>query len=87
MQCSNCKKEEIWLEVIGKDFICHRCIKKHKILGLVFKTNTEAYKKIIKKLKPKDYQGYMALERKEIEQILELKKYGIKLKTTNVVEL
>ncbi|MBW2996028.1 hypothetical protein KY332_01875 [Candidatus Woesearchaeota archaeon] len=87
MKCDNCNKEQTWLEMIGANFYCHRCIQKHKILGLVFRTNTEAFKKIIKKLKPASYEDYMALERKHIESIVDLRKYGIKLKTTNVVEL
>ena len=87
MKCDNCKKEQTWLEMIGTNFICHRCIQKHKILGLVFRTNTEAFKKILKKLKPKNYEEYMQLKRKQIEPIVDLRKYGIKLKTTNVIEL
>ncbi len=45
------------------------------------------FKKIMKKLKPKDYNEYMQLDRKEIEPIVDLKKYGIKLKTTNIIAL
>jgi hypothetical protein len=87
MKCDNCRKEETWFEIIGGNFYCSKCIQKHKILGLVFRTNTEAFKKIIKKLKPKTYEEYMALDRKQIESIVDLRKYGIKLKTTNVIEL
>ena len=87
MQCDSCKKELTWLEMMGANFICHKCLQKNKILGLVFRTNTEAFKKIIKKLKPKNYKEYMKITREQIESIVDLKKYGIKLKTTNVVEL
>ncbi|MBR9691324.1 hypothetical protein GOV06_00915 [Candidatus Woesearchaeota archaeon] len=87
MKCDNCQKEQIWLEMIGANFYCHRCIQKHKILGLVFRTNTEAFKKIMKKLKPKNYEEYIQLERKQIEPIVNLRKYGIRLKTTNIIEL
>ena len=87
MKCDNCSKEQTWLEMIGANFYCHKCIQKHKILGLVFRTNTEAFKKIVKKLKPANYEEYMSLERKQIEPIIDLRRYGIKLKTTNVVEL
>ena len=87
MECDNCRKEQTWLEMLGPHFFCHRCIQKHKILGLVFRTNTEAFKKIIKKLKPKSYEEYLAITRKQIEEIIDLRKYDIKLKTTNVVEL
>jgi len=87
MKCDNCGKEQTWLEMLGPNFYCHRCIQKHKLLGLVFRTNTEAFRKIIKKLKPKNYAEYMALERKQIEQVINLRKYDIKLKTTNVIEL
>ena len=87
MECDNCKKEQIWLELIGSQFFCHKCIKKHKILGLIFRTNTDVFKKIMKKLKPKSYEEYLAITRKQIEPIVNLRKYGIRLKTTNVVEL
>ncbi|MBD3354973.1 hypothetical protein GF361_03230 [Candidatus Woesearchaeota archaeon] len=87
MKCSNCKKEETWLEMIGSNFICPRCLQKHKIIGLVFRTNTKAFKRLIKKLKPKDYSEYMKITRKQVESAFDLRKYGIKLKTTNVVEL
>ena len=87
MQCDNCKKEETWLEVIGSNFICKTCVQKHRIMGLIFRTHADVFKKILKKLKPKDYTEYMQLERKDIEPIVDLRKYGIKLKTTNVVEL
>mgnify|MGYP006308118073 CR=1 FL=1 len=41
----------------------------------------------MKELKPKDYNEYMNIKRKDIEDAFDLRKYGIKLKTTNVVEL
>jgi len=87
MQCDTCKRETTWLEMIGAHFICHKCLQKNKLLGLVFRTNTEAFKRIVKKLKPKNYEEYMDITREQIERILDLRKYGIKLKTTNVVEL
>lgn len=87
MKCDNCKKEETWLEMVGAEFLCARCLQKHKIMGLIFRTHADVFKKIIKKLKVKNYEEYMALERKQIEPIVDLRKYGIKLKTTNVVEI
>lgn len=87
MKCDNCRKEKTWLDMIGSEFICHGCIQKHKLLGLIFRTNIDVFKKIIKKLKPSNFEEYMRLDRKEIEPIVDLRKYGIKLKTTNVVEL
>ena len=87
MKCSNCKKEEQWLEVIGQDFICKKCINKNKIMGLVYRTHIDTFNFLIRKLKLKNYQEFMAITRKQIEELVNLKKYGIFLKTTNVVEL
>ena len=80
MQCDNCKKEETWLENIGSNFICSRCIQKHKEMGLIFRTHIDSFRRIIKKLKPHNYEEYTRLEKSQIEQVVELKKYGIKLR-------
>ncbi len=87
MKCDNCKKEELWLNSIGTEFICKKCIQKHKIMGLIFRTQTDVFKGLLKRLKIKNYEEMMNLERKQIESTTNLRKFGIKLKTTNVVEL
>ena len=56
-------------------------------MGLVFRTQIDIFKGILKKLKIQNYNEMMQLERKQIENVSNLRKYGIKLKTTNVVEL
>ena len=75
------------MNMIGAEFICAKCIQKHKIMGLLFRTKIDAFKKIIKKLKIQNYEEMMNLDRKQIEECVNLRNYGIKLKTTNVVEL
>ena len=87
MKCSNCKKEDPWLEMIGSDFICKKCINKHKIMGLVFRTHVDTFHFLIRKIQPKNYAEFMSIDRKQVESLVNLKKYGIFLKTTNVVEL
>lgn len=87
MKCDNCKKESQWLEIIGSDFICHKCINKHNIMGLILRTHANTFKHIIKKLNLKNFQEMMNLTRKQIENNVDLKKYGIILKTTNIVEI
>lgn len=87
MKCDNCKKESQWLEIIGSDFICHKCINKHKIMGLVLRTHINTFRIIIKKLNVKNYQEFMNLKREQIEKSANLKKYGIFLKTTNIVNI
>ncbi|MEA2037221.1 MAG: hypothetical protein U9O94_06935 [Nanoarchaeota archaeon] len=87
MKCSNCSKEDPWLEIIGGDFICKKCINKHKIMGLVYRTHVDTFQFLIRKLAPKNYTEFMEATRKDIEKLVNLKKYGIFLKTTNVVEL
>jgi len=87
MKCTNCKKEDQWLEMLGTDFICRKCINKHKIMGLVYRTHIDTFHFLIRKLNPKNYQEFMAITRKVVEDHVNLKKYGIFLKTTNVVEI
>ncbi|MBW2988759.1 hypothetical protein KY358_00410 [Candidatus Woesearchaeota archaeon] len=87
MKCSNCKKESAWLEVIGSDFICKKCVNKHKIMGLVFRTHIDTFQFLLRKFEPKNYCEFMKITRNEVEKLVNLKKYGIFLKTTNVVEL
>ena len=87
MKCDNCKKEDTWLEYIGKNFICKKCVTKHKIMGLIFRTHIDTFKFLLRKLEPKNYEEYLIISRKDIEKHVDLKKYGIKLKTTNIIEL
>lgn len=56
-------------------------------MGLILRTHTDTFKYIIRKLNIQNYEALMKLERKDIENIVDLKKYGISLKTTNVVEI
>ena len=87
MNCDNCKKEDQWLEVIGSNFICAKCIQKHKELGFIYRTKINVFRTIIKEFKPKDFEVYMNITRKQIEEKFNLKSNGIILKTTNVVEI
>ncbi|MBR9699069.1 hypothetical protein GOV09_01270 [Candidatus Woesearchaeota archaeon] len=87
MNCDNCKKEDPWLEIIGKNFICKRCVQQHKEMGLVYRTHIDTFHFLIRKLKPEDFEAYMDITREQIEEHADLKKAGIKFPTTNVVSL
>lgn len=87
MKCTNCKKESQWLEVIGSDLICKKCVNKHKIMGMIFRTHIDTFHFLLRKLTPKNYPEFMETTRKQVENLVNLKKYGIFLKTTNVVEI
>jgi len=87
MKCTNCRKEDQWLEIIGSDLICKRCINKNKIMGLIFRTHIDTFHFLLRKIQPKNYQEFIDITRKQVEKLVNLKKYGIFLKTTNVVEL
>lgn len=87
MKCDNCKKEDPWLEVIGKDIICKKCIQKHREMGLVYRTHIDTFHFLLRKLQPQNYEEYMNTTRKQIEEVADLRKAGIKFPTTNVVEL
>lgn len=87
MQCSNCKRESSWMEIIGSDFICQKCVQKHKIMRLIYNRHLDTFRSVLKKLNIKNYTEYMGITRKQLEEIVDFDKIGVKLKTTNVVEL
>ncbi len=80
MKCKNCKKESQWLEIVGSDFVCRKCIGKHKIIGLILRTHMDTFNFLVRKLKIKNYKELIEVRREEIEKVVELKKYGIFLK-------
>lgn len=87
MKCTNCGKESQWLEILGSDFICKKCIMKNKVMAAVFRTHMDTFRYIIRKLKIGSYSEFMKITRKDAERVADLKKQGIFLKTTNVVEM
>ena len=87
MKCTNCKKESPWLEIMDSEFICRKCINKHKIMGLIYRTHIDTFHFLLRKIQPENYEEFMAITRKQVEKLVNLKKYGIFLKTTNVVEI
>ncbi len=56
-------------------------------MGLILRTHVDTFKYIVRKLNVKDYKELMNLKREDIEEVTDLKKYGIFLKTTNVVNI
>ncbi len=80
MECKNCNKESQWLEIIGSDYICHKCIGKHKVLGLILRTHMDTFNFLVRNLKIKNYEELIDVTRSEIEKAADLKKYGIILK-------
>ena len=79
MKCDNCGKEAQWLEIIGPEYICHKCVSKNKVLGLVLRTHMDTFRFIVRKLKIKSYSDLMKVSKKDVEKIADLKEHGIKL--------
>ncbi|MBW2982588.1 hypothetical protein KY343_06920 [Candidatus Woesearchaeota archaeon] len=80
MKCDNCRKESQWLEIIGSEYICHKCIGKNKVLGLILRTHIDTFQFIVRKLKPKDYSDLMKISKEDVEKIADLKEHGIELR-------
>ena len=80
MKCENCKKESQWLEIVGSDFICRRCIGKHRIMGLILRTHMDTFNFLVRNLKIKNYKELINIKKEEIEKVADLKKHGIILK-------
>jgi len=87
MKCDNCGNEATWMEMIGSDFICRKCVQKHKIMGLLLRTHMNSFQFALKKLKIKNYAEFMEITREQLEEIINFKKIKVKLETTNVVFL
>lgn len=87
MRCSNCDRESTWMGIIGSDFVCNKCVQKHKIMGLICSRHIDTFRSVLKRLHISNYQQYMAITRKQLEGRVDFDKIGIKLKTTNVLEI
>jgi len=87
MKCVSCGKESSWTEIIGTDFVCIKCVQKHKVLRLVHNRHLDTFRSVLKKLDVKNYADYMKITREQLEKIVNFEKIGIKLKTTNIVDL
>ena len=85
MKCENCRKESQWLELIGSDYVCRKCIGKHKIMGLILRTHMDTFSFLVRNLKIKSYNELMNVKQEEIEKLADLKKYGIFLKKENEI--
>jgi hypothetical protein len=86
MKCSNCHRESTWMEVIGSDFICPKCVQRHPILKLVYNRHIDTFHSVLKRLKIGNYGQYMQITRDQLG-FVNFDKIGVKLKTTNVVEI
>ena len=87
MRCDNCGKEESFVEIIGKDMVCKKCVQKHKIMGNLFRTHINTFHYVLRHTKPASYEEFMNIDRKTLEKLVDFAKIGVKIKTTNVVEL
>jgi hypothetical protein len=73
MKCDICKKETQWLEVIGKDFVCHSCIQKHnKLIGAILRTHMDSFNRIMKKKKVQDFEEFKRLKKEDIKDIVNI---------------
>jgi len=75
MKCDNCGKEENWLEMIGGQFICHKCINKHKEMGLLLRTDLKAFQIVLKKLKIQNYDDLMNVKTEDVKKLVPLGRY------------
>lgn len=73
MKCDICSKEKQWLEVIGKNFVCHSCIQKHnKLLGNILRTHMDSFQRILKKKKVQDFEEFKQLKKEDIKEIVNI---------------
>ena len=68
MKCTVCNKESTWLEFIGSDAVCQRCVNKNSIMGNLARTHTNTFHHIIKKIKPANYEEYMKISKEDARE-------------------
>lgn len=73
MNCDICKKDCQWLEVIGKDFVCHGCIQKgNALLGKILRTHMDSFQRVMKKKQIKDFNEFKKLTKEDIKDIINI---------------
>jgi hypothetical protein len=82
MLCDNCKKKDDWLQIVGNDFICKKCISQNRELGYILKTKKDTFEYIIKKTKVKNYKEMLNITREQIDNVIDLKEQGIVIPLT-----
>jgi hypothetical protein len=80
MKCDSCMAESKWLEILGKDMICHKCLQSNKMMGYILKTHMDTFHFLIKRLKIMSFPEYLRIAREDIEDKADLRKHGIILK-------
>ncbi len=56
-------------------------------MGNLMRTHMNVFRGVLKRLQVKNYQEFMQLKRDDLEKMVDFRKIGIKLKTTNVVNI
>lgn len=56
MLCDICKKDVTWINMVGKDYVCNKCIVKHTVLKEVNKSDESRLRAILRELNPKDFE-------------------------------
>ncbi|MFH1849956.1 MAG: hypothetical protein ABH879_07295 [archaeon] len=74
MNCQNCQKESTWLELIGTEFICHKCISRNPLMGKLLRTHMNSFTHAIKKLKVAGYNDLLKLDQEQLKDVIDLKK-------------
>lgn len=75
MKCDNCGKETPWLEVVGTEYICHKCIQKeNKLMGNILRTHMDSFVRVMKKLKIQNFEQFKSIKKEDIKGLLDISK-------------
>ncbi|MCF7861046.1 hypothetical protein K9M79_02285 [Candidatus Woesearchaeota archaeon] len=66
MNCNECGKESMWLESVGRNLICHKCLSKNKLIGQLVRTHIDSFHHLVKKSKITSYDKLMKLDKSDI---------------------
>ena len=74
MKCNICNKESQWLDFIGKECVCYKCINKNKLMGLIFRTHANTFRFLIRKMRISSYEQLLGVTKEDVEKHTDSKK-------------
>jgi hypothetical protein len=73
MDCDICKKDKPWVEMIGKNMVCHSCIQKaNPFIGSILRTHMDSFHRIMKKKNIQTFEDFKKLKREDIKDVVDV---------------
>jgi len=70
MKCNICNKENAWLNYIGNDIVCSKCVAKYTVLKEMRFSDEKRFSKLLRKRKIESFEQLKKLKEDELEKIM-----------------